>query len=139
MVFRAPIYLYRAGLGRLMSKRLLMLTHTGRVSGRPRHAVLEVARLDEPTGTFYVPAAYGQKADWYRNLLVTPQAEVNHRGRKLEVVAETVSVEGATKEFSRYTAAHPRAARNLGKLMGIALGEPRAVAETIPLVALRSR
>jgi deazaflavin-dependent oxidoreductase (nitroreductase family) len=135
--FRAPIWLYRVGLGRLMSGRLLMLTHAGRVSGQPRYAVLEVARHDEAAGTFFVPAAYGAKADWYRNLLVTPKAEVNHRGRQLAVLAESVPVEAAAEEFVRYAAAHPRSAHNLGKLMGISFDDPRAVAEKIPLVALR--
>jgi hypothetical protein len=87
----------------------------------------------------YVPAAYGRKSDWYRNLLVGPQAEVNHRGKRIKVVAETVSIETATEEFTRYAADHPRSARNLGKLMGIPFDDPRGVAEKIPLVALRPR
>ena len=80
LFFRAPIYLYRFGLGWLMSGRLLMLTHIGRKSGQPRYAVLEVARHDEPSGVFLVPAAFGRKSDWYRNILKTPEVVVNHRG-----------------------------------------------------------
>ena len=139
LFFRAPIYVYRAGLGWLMSKRLLMLTHTGRKSGQPRYAVLEVARHDHPSGTFFVPAAYGRKADWYLNLLKNPEVTVNHRGRTLQVVAETLPVEAAADEFAAYAAAHPRAAKNLGKMMGIAFEDPVSVAEKIPLVALRPR
>ena len=139
LVFRAPIYLYRFGLGWMMSKRLLMLTHTGRKSGQPRFAVLEVARHDQPSGTFFVPAAYGRKADWYRNLLKTPEVEVNHRGRHLELLAETLPVEAATDEFALYAASYPRAARNLGQMMGIPFDDPRAVADKVPLVALRPR
>jgi deazaflavin-dependent oxidoreductase (nitroreductase family) len=139
LVFRAPIYLYRLGLGRLMGKRLLMLTHNGRKSGQPRFAVLEVARHDEPSGALFVPAAYGRKADWYLNVLETPDVVVNHRGRHPEVSAETLPIDTAADEYAAYAASHPRAARNLGRLMGIPFGDPGAVAEKVPLVAFRPR
>jgi len=139
LIFRAPIFLYRLGLGGLMGKRLLMLTHIGRKSGRPRYAVLEVARHDSSTGTFLVPAAYGRKADWYLNLLKTPEVVVNHRGRQLDVVAETLPMDDAAAEFGIYTATHPSAAKNLGKLMGVPFDDLRALAEKVPLVALRPR
>ncbi len=139
LVFRAPIFLYRSGLGRLMGKRLLLLTHTGRNSGLPRYAVLEVARHDEASGALLVPAAFGRKAEWYVNLLAKPEAVVNHRGRHLEVTAETLPAEVAAEEFARYAAVHPRAARNLGRLMGISFEDPARMAEHIPLVALRLR
>ncbi len=137
--FRAPIYLYKAGLGRLMSKRLLMLTHTGRKSGQPRFAVLEVARHDAATGTFLVPAAYGRQADWYRNLLATPAARINHRGREYEVNAETLALEAAAAEFRLYAVTYPKAARNLGKVMELPFDDPQGLAEKVPLVALRLR
>ncbi len=139
LIFRAPILLYRIGLGGLMGKRLLMLTHTGRKSGLPRYAVLEVARHDSSTGTFLVPAAYGRKADWYLNLQQTPEVVVNHRGRRLDVVAETLPVDDAAAEFAVYAAAHPAAAKSLGKLMGVPFDDPEALAEKVPLVALRPR
>jgi deazaflavin-dependent oxidoreductase (nitroreductase family) len=116
-----------------------MLTHIGRKSGQPRYAVLEVARHDEPSGALLVPAAFGRKADWYLNLLKNPEAVVNHRGRLLEVMAETLPTGVAAGEFARYAASHPRAARNLGKMMGISFEDPGAVAEKVPLVALRPR
>ncbi len=139
LLFRAPIYFYRYGLGRLMSKRLLMLIHTGRKSGQPRYAVLEIVRHDQASGVFFVPAAFGEKADWYLNILETPEVMVNHRGRHREALAETISTDAAADEFARYVVAHARTARNLGKMMGISFDDPGALAEKIPLVALRPR
>lgn len=139
LFFRAPIYVYRSGLGRLMSKRMVMLTHTGRNSGQPRYAVVEVARHDEPSGTYFVPAAYGRKADWYLNILTTPEVELNHRGNHLAALAETLPAELAADEFAAYAALHPKSARNLGRMMGISFEDPGAVARKIPLVALRTR
>lgn len=37
---RLPLWLYRAGLGWLLSNRFLMLTHIGRKSGLPRQVVV---------------------------------------------------------------------------------------------------
>ena len=42
-LFRIPINVYRLRLGRLFGSRLLLLSHIGRVSGKPRRTVLEVA------------------------------------------------------------------------------------------------
>lgn len=137
--FRAPIYVYRAGLGWLMSKRLLMLIHMGRKSGAPRFAVLEVVRWDEEEGVFVVPAAWGEKADWYRNLIETPEAKVNHRGRTVDVVATRLPLDEAAVHFEIYAKAHPRAAANIGKYMGVSFDDSSALAARIPLVELRPR
>jgi deazaflavin-dependent oxidoreductase (nitroreductase family) len=122
-----------------MGERLLLLTHTGRKSSLPRYAVLEVARHDASTGTFLVPAAYGRKADWYLNLQETPEVVVNHRGKRQDVVAETLPVDAAAAEFAVYAAAHPTAAKSLGKLMGVRFDDLEALAKKVPLVALRPR
>ncbi len=45
-LFRAPIYLYRLGLGWLFGKRILLLNHIGRVSGKQRQVILEVVEHD---------------------------------------------------------------------------------------------
>ena len=58
-----------------MGRRFLRLGHTGRASGRLRHAVLEVvADLD---GDPMVVAAFAPRCDWYRNLLADPSASVS--------------------------------------------------------------
>jgi hypothetical protein len=44
-LFRMPIYLYRLKLGWLFGSRLLLLNHVGRVSGKSRLTILEVAEL----------------------------------------------------------------------------------------------
>ena len=41
-LFRMPIGLYRLRLGWLLGDRFLLLHHTGRKSGLPRQAVVEV-------------------------------------------------------------------------------------------------
>ncbi|MEC3975836.1 hypothetical protein QMK34_11150 [Amycolatopsis sp. H20-H5] len=41
LIFRAPIALYRVGLGRVIGHRLVRIVHIGRSSGRRRETVLE--------------------------------------------------------------------------------------------------
>lgn len=50
-LFRMPICFYRVRLGWLFGHRLLLLNHTGRVSGKLRRTILEV---DEYDGDSYV-------------------------------------------------------------------------------------
>ncbi|MGZ6320715.1 MAG: nitroreductase family deazaflavin-dependent oxidoreductase, partial [Ktedonobacterales bacterium] len=74
--FNLPIALYRARLGWLLGHRFLLLTHRGRKTGMIRHTVLEVVHFDPATRESTVLSAYGERADWYHNLLVHPAVEV---------------------------------------------------------------
>mgnify|MGYP005842664017 CR=1 FL=1 len=75
---KAPLLLYRLGLGRLLPPTILLLTTTGRRSGRPRTAALESRRHGSK---LYVVSIWGTRADWYRNLLADPLVRVQVGGR----------------------------------------------------------
>ncbi|MCU7730982.1 nitroreductase family deazaflavin-dependent oxidoreductase [Actinoplanes sp. KI2] len=67
LLWRLPILLYRCGLGPLLGHRVMLLTHTGRTTGKPRQAVVEVVFEDQRG---YVAASgFGPRADWYRNVM----------------------------------------------------------------------
>ena len=66
LLFRLPIPAYRLHLGWLFGRRLLLLNHTGRVTGQPRQAVLEVADHDAADGSYVVASGWGTGAAWYR-------------------------------------------------------------------------
>ncbi len=74
--FNAPTAVYRARLGWLLGHRFLLLTHRGRTTGNIRHTVLEVVHYDPATRESAVLSAYGERADWYRNILARPAIEV---------------------------------------------------------------
>jgi deazaflavin-dependent oxidoreductase (nitroreductase family) len=74
--FNLPIMLYRARLGWLLGRRFLLLTHRGRTTGKLRRTVLEVFQYDRIRHESIVLSAYGERADWYRNLLAHPAVEV---------------------------------------------------------------
>ncbi len=75
-LFRAPVYLYRWHLGWLLGHRLLLLAHTGRRSGLRRQTVLEVVDYRKLGPEVVVVSAFGQHADWVRNIEAKPDEEV---------------------------------------------------------------
>jgi deazaflavin-dependent oxidoreductase (nitroreductase family) len=133
--YRAPITFYRLGLGRLMGGRVLMLTHKGRKSGLDRYVVLEV--VDRTSEGWYVAAAYGSNADWFRNIKADPNVTVNYKGTRRAATATIVNETEGAEVLRRYGQAHPRAARTLGRLMGVPMeGDMSEASRTIPIVKL---
>ena len=84
-VNRAMVVLWRLGLGRLVnvwpsgSGRIMVITHTGRRSGRRFRTPLNYAEIDEDV---YCTAGFGTGTDWYRNVLADPMVEVWLPGRR---------------------------------------------------------
>ncbi|RME46693.1 MAG: nitroreductase family deazaflavin-dependent oxidoreductase [Chloroflexi bacterium] len=143
IVWRLPIWLYRARLGRLLGGRFLLLTHTGRKSGLPRYAVVEVMRHDPVTNTYYVASGFGEKSDWFRNIMKTPQVTIQVGRRQMPAIAERLSLEDAERELLDYARRHPRALRNLARILGYRIENTeediRALAQMVPIVAFRVR
>ena len=140
--FRAPIALYRLGLGWLITSHFLMLTTTGRNSGKPRRAVIEVICHDRATNTYVIAAGWGAKSDWYRNILKTPQVCVDVGFRRFRAIAETLPVETAVSMIADYARRFPFPFRQLakfmtGRLMTGTMEECVHLANSAPLVALK--
>ncbi len=139
--FRLPIWLYRARLGWLLGNRFLMLVHVGRKSGQSRRVVLEVVKHDKSSNTYYVVSGWGEKADWYRNILATPQVVVHVGRRKWDAQAERVSADGGGRVMLDYARRHPIALRELSRIMGYkwdgTQADAAALGRMVPVVALR--
>lgn len=118
LLLRLPILLYRAGLGRLLGARFLLLEHTGRSSGRLRQTVLEVAGHDTAQDTYYVAVGFGPSSDWYRNLLVTRECTIRVRGQRSARKARPLSAGEGADLMADYARRHPGAARGLMRFMG---------------------
>jgi deazaflavin-dependent oxidoreductase (nitroreductase family) len=141
LAFRLPIWLYRLGLGGLLGTRFLLLTHTGRKSGRKRQTVLEVVRYDEATTTFIVAAGFGPGSDWYRNIRSNPQVTVQCGRRRWKMDARFLTPEQAGEELLNYASSHPLALRELARFMGYRLDgsqeDVRALGQELPMVAFQ--
>ena len=73
---RAPVYLYRWRLGRLLGKRFLLLNHIGRRTGLHRQTVLEVMEYRKDGPELVVMSGFGPNSDWLRNIEATSGEEV---------------------------------------------------------------
>lgn len=145
-LFKLPDWLYRAGLGWLLGRRVLSVTHRGRRSGRLHDTVLEVALYDEERGESVVASAYGSAADWYRNIQVEPALRI--RTGRMDYVPQQRflnpdEVAEAAAEFCRL---HPWEARlvtrvlpSIGAAVDATERDPVAMLGELPMVAFRPR
>jgi deazaflavin-dependent oxidoreductase (nitroreductase family) len=105
---RAPVALFRAGLGGLFARRLLLLVHRGRSSGEARYAVLEVSGRPAPD-RFVVVAGLGPRSQWYRNVVAEPRVLVRTGARRAApALAATVSPDAGARLLEEYAQRSPR-------------------------------
>lgn len=139
-LWRLPIWLYRAHLGWLITSHFLMLEHVGRKSGQTRQAVLEILKHDKASDVYYLAAGFGPSSDWYQNLLKTPQAKIQSGFRKVDVIAEVLSVDEAERIITDYARRYPFAIRTLARILGYEIKKDetdyRGFANVVPIVAL---
>ncbi len=111
LAHRAPMLLWRLGLGRIEGD--VVLTTTGRASGLPRRIVIGGAQIE---GRRYLWNPYGDRAHWYRNLVADPivtiqdahgtwTARAAHPTDHDEAVAQYAILEhGVRRRFHEYLA-----------------------------------
>ncbi|MFC8733105.1 nitroreductase family deazaflavin-dependent oxidoreductase [Luteimicrobium sp. NPDC057192] len=135
-VVRAPITLFRCGLGFLFGGRLMMLTHRGRRSGQRRYVVLEV--VDRPSRDVVVIASgFGERAQWYRNLEADPRCLVSVGVRvNAPAVARLLPDDASAAALERYAARYPRSWKELRRAITASTGDPGS---KIPIVRLELR
>lgn len=140
VVYRLPVWLYRARLGGLLGQRFVLINHIGRTSGRVRQVVVEVAARDQASGAVTVVSGFGPGSDWYRNLLAHPSASIQLGARVILVRAVPVSSGQAAEVMVGYARRHPWAARSLSRFMGFAVDgsdeDYRAVGRQLPVLRL---
>jgi deazaflavin-dependent oxidoreductase (nitroreductase family) len=136
LLFRAPVWAYRLKVGWLLGGRFLLLAHRGRRSGRTYETVLEVIGRGE-RGSYYVIAAWGDRADWLRNVRAQPHVRI--RGGRQETDAEAVEMSPARglSVLREYEDKHRRATRWLLRAFGDDsiedMAERARVVELVPI------
>lgn len=144
-LFAAPNALYRHGLGGLLGRRFLQLTHVGRTSGSPHTVVLEVLRYDRATGEAVAVSGFGEKAQWLRNLRANGTASVSFgrapRPATVRFLDTDEAVAVLTAYEHRYGVLRPLLRRTLTLLLDFEYRGTDAdrlrLAQTLPLVAFR--
>ena len=137
-LMRAPIWLYRARLGFLFGSRTLMLEHTGRKTGARRYVVLEVIGHPAP-GTYVITSGFGERAQWFRNLMASPRVRVSVAGQgPRPATARRLPTAEADAALADYVSRHPRAWAKFKTILEHTLGTEVSEHRTpLPMVELR--
>jgi deazaflavin-dependent oxidoreductase (nitroreductase family) len=90
------LLMWRLGLGVYLNQpktwgNIMVISHTGRVSGLRRRTPLNYAVVD---GEVYCVSGFGDVSDWYRNILVNPEVEIWMPGGWWAGIAEEVADPG---------------------------------------------
>ncbi|MEW6718469.1 MAG: nitroreductase/quinone reductase family protein [Chloroflexota bacterium] len=91
-----PQIAYALGLGPLMGRLVLLLTTTGRKTGKPRVTPLQYEEVGEE---IYVGASRGLKSDWVRNILADPHVEVRVKSRGFQAFAKVITDPARIADF----------------------------------------
>lgn len=143
-VARLPIRLYRVGLGPLLGKRVLLLHHTGRLTGLRRQVVLEVVahERDGDRLSWTIASGFGPAAAWYQNLRHSPRTTIQCGNRRYAATAHFLPPEDGGAIMARYAPEHPRLARRLCSFMGFEVDGSEAAyrqaGRRIPFVRLEA-
>jgi deazaflavin-dependent oxidoreductase (nitroreductase family) len=138
-VFRAPILLYRCGLGPLVGHNVLILRTVGRQTGRAHHTAMRF-EYDPKTDTFYVLSGWRGRTDWYRNVSRDRRVEVRVGTRRFVTLAELLPPEASEPVLRSYLARNPMAIGTIRKETGTRIAAPEDLSTVVhhyPAVALR--
>ena len=119
-LLRAPIWFYRAGLGRLLGHRFVYIAHRGRRTGARREVVLEVVGYTPRIPEVVVVAAWGKHPDWYGNLNAAPALELRIAAQRWDRPDHRFLDDADTLQVLRgYQQAHRRAWKRIAPLIGL--------------------
>lgn len=120
-LLRWPLLLYKVRLGWLLGHRFLVVGHVGRHSGRLHHTVVEVLRYDGSADEAVVMTPWPRTANWYRNLLVRPAAEIWIGARCYRSEQRMLSAQEITALLDDYARKGRAEGLGLRRLMGWSL------------------
>lgn len=116
--WRLPIWIYRLGLGGLLGKRFLLLTHTGKKTGLKRQTVLEVVQIKPADGEYYVVSGFGTRSHWYQNIKANPEVIIQVGYKAMKATAEQLDQQNAGQLMLEYAENYPGNLKALGKMIG---------------------
>ncbi|MBM3178847.1 MAG: nitroreductase family deazaflavin-dependent oxidoreductase [Chloroflexi bacterium] len=140
--FKVPVWMYKIGFGgfeRLVGAQWMLLTTIGRKTGKPRETMVDVMDYDKATDSYYIEVAYGQRADWYRNIQANPIFEAKVGRRKFLARAKALSTEGSADMLVKFYREKPVYTRSVMAMVGMKFnGEEdlRAMASKLLLLAV---
>jgi deazaflavin-dependent oxidoreductase (nitroreductase family) len=103
LFLRTPAFIYFGPIASALRWRcVLLLTTTGRTSGRPRRVTVSFLPLD---GSYVIFAGWGQRANWLRNVAAQPRVTVRVGHERFSAYARPVEDQQERAAFMRRMAA----------------------------------
>jgi deazaflavin-dependent oxidoreductase (nitroreductase family) len=141
--FKVPVWIHKMGLGgweRLIGAQWMLITTTGRKTGKLRETMVDVMDYDKMTDTYYIEAAYGARADWYRNIQSNPIFEAQVGRRKFKARAGALTNEGAGDMLVQFYRNKPAYTRSVMAMAGMKFkdeDELRVIGKNLTLLAVK--
>ena len=140
--FKFPVWFAKIGFGgweKLIGAEWMLITTVGRKSGKPRETMVDVMDYDAAADTYYIEAAYGDRADWYKNMQAHPVFEARVGRRKFQATAAPLSNEGAGEMMVLFFRKKPAYTRSVMAMVGMKFegeDELRALGSKLTLLAV---
>ena len=117
-LFRAPLFFQRLGLKALIPSNVIILTTTGRRSGRPHRTPVEAGPGPRP-GSLMVIAGWDGRTDWYRNALNEPWVHVWQGGREWDATVEPAPAAEVAAMLKQLSTVSPSSDRIWARWSGV--------------------
>jgi len=109
LFMRAPVFFARlgfAGWEGIVGLRWMLITTTGRHSGKKRFAMVDVQYYEKETDTYFIEAGFGTHSDWYRNIQAHPIFKAQVGRRSFQATARLLPPEKAGEIILEYARQH---------------------------------
>jgi deazaflavin-dependent oxidoreductase (nitroreductase family) len=140
--FKVPVWVHKMGFGgweRLIGAQWMLITTKGRKTGKPHDTMVDVMDYDKATDTYYIEAAYGARADWYKNIQSNPVFEAQVGRRKFKAQAGALTTEGAAEMLVQFYRSKPAYTRSVMAMAGMKFkdeDELRVMGRNLTLLAV---
>lgn len=141
--FKVPIFFHKIGFGgweKLIGAQWMLITTTGRKTGKRRENMVDVMDYDKAKDTYYIEAAYGARADWYKNIQSNPIFEAQVGKRKFKARAGALTTNGASEMLIQFYRQKPVYTRSVMAMAGMKFtgeDELRELGKNLTLLAVK--
>jgi len=108
LLYRVPVALYRAGAAgweTALGLAWILIVTRGRKTGREHAVMLDLLGVEGDR--YYVQAAYGERADWRKNIAAAGEFEAQVRADRFDARLEACDEREARRVMLAYVEAHP--------------------------------
>lgn len=120
--FKIPLFMHKLGFGgweKLIGAEWMLISTTGRKTGKRHDSLVDVMDYDASTDTYYIEAAYGSRADWYKNIKASPVFDVQVGRRKFKAQAQELDAADTGEMLVRFFRSKPAYTRSVMAMVGM--------------------